>query len=46
MSYSHISNKTCGMIIESGSCANITSVIFVKKLNINTIKNERPYTRQ
>jgi len=34
------------MIINSGSCANITSVIFVRKLNINTIKNERPYTRQ
>jgi hypothetical protein len=34
------------MIIDSGSCANIASVIFVRKLNINTIKIERPYTRQ
>jgi hypothetical protein len=34
------------MIIDSCSCINITSIITIKKLNLNTIKHERPYQLQ
>jgi hypothetical protein len=31
------------MIIDSVGCVNIASAIFARKLNVNTIKHERPY---
>ena len=39
----HISNKICSMIIDSENWANISSIILVKKLNLNTVKHDRPY---
>jgi len=41
-----VNNKICSMIIDSCSCINITSIITIKKLNLNTIKHERPYQLQ
>jgi hypothetical protein len=34
------------MIIDSGSCTNVTSVTLVKKLGLNTVKHEKPYQLQ
>jgi len=31
------------MIIDSGSCTNVTSVTLVKKLGLNTVKHEKLY---
>jgi hypothetical protein len=31
------------MIIDNRSCANIASIILVKKLNLNIVKHYRPY---
>ena len=42
----HINNKVCGMIIDSGSCVNVVSVILVRKLNLNTMKYKKPYKLQ
>jgi hypothetical protein len=39
----HISNKVCNMIIDSESCTNVASTILIKKLDLNTIENDRPY---
>jgi len=39
---SHINNKVCSIGIDSESCANVTTATLVKKLNLNTIKHERP----
>jgi hypothetical protein len=39
----HISNKLCNMIIDSGSCVNASSATLIRKLNLNTIKHEKPY---
>ena len=39
----HIQNKVCSMIINGGSCANVTSDTIVKKLNLSCIKHPRPY---
>lgn len=39
----HISNKVYSMIIDSESCDNVTRTIFVKKLNLNNVKHDRPY---
>jgi hypothetical protein len=33
----HISNKMSSMIIDSGSCVNVTSTILVKKLNLTLL---------
>jgi hypothetical protein len=41
-----INNKVCSMIIDSGSCTNVTSVTLVKKLGLNTVKHEKPYQLQ
>jgi len=38
-----VNNKVYNIIIDSGSCTNVTSIIMVKKLNMNYIKHERPY---
>jgi hypothetical protein len=39
----HISNKVCSMIIDIKSCVNVSSTILVKKLNLNTVKHDKPY---
>jgi hypothetical protein len=41
-----INDKVCSMIIDSGSCTNVASVTLVRKLELNTIKYERPYQLQ
>jgi len=41
-----INDKVYSMIIDSGSCTNVTSVTLVRKLRLNTIKHERPYQLQ
>ncbi|KAL3566434.1 hypothetical protein D5086_031849 [Populus alba] len=42
----HIQNKVCSMIIDGGSCANVSSDTLVKKLNLSCIKHTRPYRLQ
>lgn len=34
------------MIINTENCTNVASAIFVRKLNVKTIKHERPYQLQ
>ena len=36
----------CSMIIDSGSCANVASTLLVEKLNLKTVKHEKPYKLQ
>ena len=31
------------MIIDGGSCANITSTTFIRKLNLNIVKHPKSY---
>jgi hypothetical protein len=38
----HIQNKVYSMIIDEGSCGNVTSDTLVKKLNLSCIKHPRP----
>ena len=38
----HINNKVCSMIIDGGSCTNVTSTTLVEKLNLPTLKHLRP----
>ena len=42
----HINNKVCSMIIDGGSCTNVTSTTLVEKLNLPTLKHLRPYKLQ
>jgi hypothetical protein len=39
----HVNNKLCSMIIYGGSCANITSFMLIRKLNLNITKHYIPY---
>jgi hypothetical protein len=39
----HVQNKLYSMIINSGSCTNITSTTIVDKLNLHTTKHFMPY---
>jgi hypothetical protein len=39
----HVNNKLCSMIIHGGSCANITSFMLIRKLNLNIKKHYIPY---
>ncbi|XP_070046592.1 uncharacterized protein [Nicotiana tomentosiformis] len=41
-----IKGKTCSMIIDSGSCANVVSSYFVEKLGLVCMKNPTPYRLQ
>lgn len=34
------------MVIDSRNCANVASTTFVRKLNLNIIKHEKPYRFQ
>ena len=36
-------DKVCSMIINNGSCTNVTSVTLVRKLGLNTVKHETSY---
>ena len=36
-------NKTCSIIIDSGSCVNVASTRVVDKLSLNTIPHAKPY---
>jgi hypothetical protein len=38
----HIQNKVCSMIIDGGSCVNVTRDTLVKKLNLSCIKHPKP----
>jgi hypothetical protein len=42
----HVNNKVCSMIIDEGSCTNVTSTILVEKLNLPTLKHSRQYKLQ
>ena len=42
----HINNKVCSMIINGGSCTNVTSTTLVEKLNVPTLKHPKPYKLQ
>jgi hypothetical protein len=39
-------NKICSLIIDGGSCTNIASAEFVRKLNLYTTKHHIPYKLQ
>jgi hypothetical protein len=39
----HIKNKICSMIIDNGSCINVTSTTLVRKLNLTTTKHVTSY---
>jgi hypothetical protein len=41
-----IKDKVCSIIIDGGSCTNVTSTTMVEKLNLPTIKHPRPYNFQ
>nr|XP_033512862.1 uncharacterized protein LOC104099604 [Nicotiana tomentosiformis] len=41
-----IKGKTCSMIIDSGSCANVVSSYFVEKLGLACMKHPTPYRLQ
>ncbi|XP_070052350.1 uncharacterized protein [Nicotiana tomentosiformis] len=41
-----IKGKTCFMIIDSGSCANVVSLYFVEKLGLACMKHPTPYRLQ
>nr|XP_033517225.1 uncharacterized protein LOC117281471 [Nicotiana tomentosiformis] len=41
-----IKGKTCSMIIDSGSCANVVSSYFVKHLGLTYMKHPTPYRLQ
>ena len=38
-----IHDKTCSLIIDGRSCANVACSILVQKLNLSTLKHLRPY---
>ena len=42
----HVNDKVCSMIIDNGSCANVASTLLVEKLNLKTVKHEKPYKLQ
>lgn len=41
-----VKNKVCSVIIDGGSCTNVTSTELVEKLTLPTIKHPRPYRLQ
>lgn len=41
-----VQNKICSIIIDSGSCTNIASSLFVEKLNLPTLRHPKPYYLQ
>ena len=41
-----IHDKTCNVIIDGRSYANVATSILVEKLNLSTLKHPRPYNLQ
>ena len=42
----HIGDKVCSVVIDGGSCTNVTSTKLVEKMSLPTIKHPRPYKLQ
>ena len=42
----HVQNKVCNLILEGGSCTNVTSTKLVKMLNLHNTKHHIPYQLQ
>ncbi|XP_031265672.1 uncharacterized protein LOC116124107 [Pistacia vera] len=42
----HVKDKVCTLIIDSGSCTNVTSTLLVEKLNLKWKKHLKPYKLQ
>ena len=42
----HVQNKVCSVIIDGGSCTNVSSITLMEKLGMVTSKNPRPYKMQ
>nr|XP_027093640.1 uncharacterized protein LOC113714042 [Coffea arabica] len=42
----HIKDKVCSVVIDSGSCANVASLLMVEKLGLPVIRHPRPYRLQ
>jgi hypothetical protein len=42
----HVNNKVCSLIIDGGSCTNISNTELVRKLNLYTTKHPIPYKLQ
>ena len=42
----HVQNKVCSVIIDGGSCTNVSSTTLMEKLGMVTSKNPRPYKMQ
>ena len=42
----HVQNKVCNVIIDGGSCTNVTSATMVEKLGMQTSNHPRPYKLQ
>ena len=42
----YVQSKVCGLIIDSGSCVNVCSIVLVSKLNMSTVKHAKPYRLQ
>ena len=42
----HVQNKVCSVIIDGGSCTNVTRTTMVEKLGMPTSKHPRPYKLQ
>ncbi|XP_071923173.1 uncharacterized protein [Coffea arabica] len=42
----HIKDKVCSVVIDSGSCANVASLLMVEKLGLPVVKHPRPYRLQ
>ncbi|XP_027156737.1 uncharacterized protein LOC113757826 [Coffea eugenioides] len=42
----YIKDKVCSVVIDSGSCANVASLLMVEMLGLQVIKHPRPYRLQ
>ena len=42
----HVNNKVCILIIDGGSCTNVTCALLVEKQQLPTLKHPRPYKLQ
>ncbi|KAA3480652.1 mutant gag-pol polyprotein [Gossypium australe] len=42
----HVLGKVCSVVIDGGSCTNVTSTLIIKKLALSTFKHPSPYKLQ
>lgn len=42
----HVRDQVCGVIIDGGSCVNVTSKLLIENLGLKTEKHPRPYHLQ